>query len=191
MLSSRRGDGPLIPSLCCFNVGHNLETKQQERYSSWTVSFLSRKIWGLSLHTAPEQSLQERGGAQQGVLEEVIPQLSCKGRAVGMHTHPARDRTSKGLELRIRSQEAGVAGGGGAVCTHTERGFLAAPPSCACSVASVMSDSLRPHDCSPPGSSVLGILQARIWERLLCSSPGDLPNPGMESLMPPASVKVK
>ena len=29
---------------------------------------------------------------------------------------------------------------------------------------SVMSDSLRPMDCSPPGSSVHGILQARILE---------------------------
>ena len=31
-----------------------------------------------------------------------------------------------------------------------------------CSVASVMSDSLQPMDCSPLGSSVHGILQARI-----------------------------
>ena len=29
---------------------------------------------------------------------------------------------------------------------------------------SVMSDSLQPMDCSPPGSSVHGILQARILE---------------------------
>ena len=33
-----------------------------------------------------------------------------------------------------------------------------------CSVASVVSDSLQPMDCSPPGSSVHGILQARILE---------------------------
>ena len=33
-------------------------------------------------------------------------------------------------------------------------------------------------DCSPPGSSIHGILQARIleWER----TPGDLPDPGIE-----------
>ena len=31
-------------------------------------------------------------------------------------------------------------------------------------VASVMSNSLQPMDCSPPGSSVHGILQARILE---------------------------
>ena len=33
-----------------------------------------------------------------------------------------------------------------------------------CSVASVVSDSCNPTDCSPPGSSVHGILQARIME---------------------------
>ena len=43
-------------------------------------------------------------------------------------------------------------------------------------------------DCSPPGSCVHGILQARILEWLPCSPPGDLPNPEIEpaSLMSPA-----
>ena len=36
-----------------------------------------------------------------------------------------------------------------------------------------------PMDCSPPDSSVHGILQARILEWVPCSSPGDLPNPGL------------
>ena len=31
-------------------------------------------------------------------------------------------------------------------------------------------------DCSPPGSSVHGILQARYWSGLLLPSPGDLPD---------------
>ena len=35
-------------------------------------------------------------------------------------------------------------------------------------------------DCSPPGSSVHDILQARILEWLPCPLPGDLPDPGME-----------
>ena len=41
-------------------------------------------------------------------------------------------------------------------------------------------------DCSPPGSSVHGILQARVLEWVFLS-PGDLPDPGMEpvSLMSP------
>ena len=35
-----------------------------------------------------------------------------------------------------------------------------------------------PMDCSPPGSSIHGILQAR----MLCPSPGDLPDPGIKPL---------
>ena len=37
-------------------------------------------------------------------------------------------------------------------------------------------------DCSPPGSSVLGILQARILEWVPFLTPGDLPDPGIESV---------
>ena len=42
-------------------------------------------------------------------------------------------------------------------------------------------------DCSWPGCSVRGILQARYWSGLPSPPPGDLPNPGMEpmSLMSP------
>ena len=35
-------------------------------------------------------------------------------------------------------------------------------------------------DCSPPGSSVHGILQARIQEWVAFPSPGDLPDPGIK-----------
>ena len=41
-----------------------------------------------------------------------------------------------------------------------------------------------PTDCSPPGSSVRGISQARILECVAFPSPGDLPDPGMESVFP-------
>ena len=37
-----------------------------------------------------------------------------------------------------------------------------------------------PMDCSPPGSSAHGILQARILEWIAIPSPGDLFNPGIE-----------
>ena len=44
---------------------------------------------------------------------------------------------------------------------------------CACQVASIVSNSLRPHGLySSPGSSVHGILQVRILE-LPCASPGE------------------
>ena len=41
-----------------------------------------------------------------------------------------------------------------------------------------------PMDCSPPGSSVHGILQARILDWLPFPSPGNLSNPGIESRSP-------
>ena len=44
-------------------------------------------------------------------------------------------------------------------------------------VSSVVSDSLRHHGL---GSSVYEILQARRLEWVAISSPGDLPNPGIE-----------
>ena len=39
-----------------------------------------------------------------------------------------------------------------------------------------------PMDCSPPGSSVHGILQARILAWVAMPSSGDLPDPGIESV---------
>ena len=41
-----------------------------------------------------------------------------------------------------------------------------------------------PMDCSPPGSSVHGILQARILEWAAMPSPGKLPNPGIKPRSP-------
>ena len=41
-----------------------------------------------------------------------------------------------------------------------------------------------PMDCNPPGSSVHGILQARILEWVAIPSPGDLPNPGIQPESP-------
>ena len=50
----------------------------------------------------------------------------------------------------------------------------------ACSVAQFCLTLCDPMDCTPPCSSVYGILQARILEWVL--SPGDLPSPGIESV---------
>ena len=41
-----------------------------------------------------------------------------------------------------------------------------------------------PMNCTPPGSSVPGISQARSWSGLLFPSPGDLPDPGIEPMSP-------
>ena len=49
--------------------------------------------------------------------------------------------------------------------------------------------SCNPMDCSPPVSSVHGILQARILEWVLpCPPPEDLPNPGIEPRFPALQV---
>ena len=50
-----------------------------------------------------------------------------------------------------------------------------------CSVAKSSPTLCDSMDCSPPGSSVQGILQARILEWVAIPSPGDLPNAGIES----------
>ena len=53
---------------------------------------------------------------------------------------------------------------------------------------SVVSDSCDLMDCSPVGSSVHGIFQARILKWVGILTPRDLPKPGTEpaSLAPPA-----
>ena len=50
-----------------------------------------------------------------------------------------------------------------------------------CPVASVVSNSFLAHG---PDSSIHGILQARILERVAHSPPRDLPNPGIEPMSP-------
>ena len=59
-----------------------------------------------------------------------------------------------------------------------------------CSVARLCSTARDLMDCSPPGSSVDGILQARVLEWVAIPSPGDLPDPEIEptSLVSPALV---
>ena len=58
---------------------------------------------------------------------------------------------------------------------------------CTCAKSLQSCPTLCKPDCSLPGSSVHGILRARILEWLPFSSPGDLPNPGIKpvSLMSP------
>ena len=53
-----------------------------------------------------------------------------------------------------------------------------------CSVAPSCPTLCDPRDCNPPGSSVHGILQARILERVTMPPSGDLPNPGIKLRSP-------
>ena len=49
--------------------------------------------------------------------------------------------------------------------------------------------SLDPVDCSPPDSSVHGILQARLLDGQPCPSLGHLPNPGIKPRFPALQVE--
>ena len=59
---------------------------------------------------------------------------------------------------------------------------------CACQVTSVVLTLCDAMDYSPPGSSVHGILQVRILDRVAMPPLGDLPDPGIRlaSLKSPA-----
>ena len=66
-----------------------------------------------------------------------------------------------------------------------------------CSVAKSCLTLCNPLDCSPPGSSVHGTLQARIlewiaiyWSELPFPLLGDLPNPGIEPTSPASPALV-
>ena len=49
-----------------------------------------------------------------------------------------------------------------------------------CSIVQLGPTLCNSGDCSPSGSSIHGILQARILEWVVMPPPGDLPDPGME-----------
>ena len=59
---------------------------------------------------------------------------------------------------------------------------------CVCSVTQLCPNLCDPVDCSPPGSSVHGISQARILDGLPCPPPGDLPSPETEPTTPAPSA---
>ena len=50
----------------------------------------------------------------------------------------------------------------------------------ACLVASIVSDSMRSTDCSPPAPLSMGFSRQEYWSGFSCSLPGDLPNPGIK-----------
>ena len=54
----------------------------------------------------------------------------------------------------------------------------------ACCVTKSCLTIYDPMDCSPPGSSVHEIFQARILEQVAISSSGGLPNPGIQPMSP-------
>ena len=55
---------------------------------------------------------------------------------------------------------------------------------CCCLITKLCPTLCSPMDCSPPGSFVHGILQARILEWVAIPSSRDLPGPGIEPTSP-------
>ena len=68
------------------------------------------------------------------------------------------------------------------VCSGSRGGYFA------CLVAQAYPILWDSMDCSPPGSSVHGILQARTLEWLPFPPPGDRPKPGTEPASPALQV---
>ena len=62
---------------------------------------------------------------------------------------------------------------------------------CCCWIAKSYPTLWDPMDCSPPGSSVHGILQAITLEWVAMSSSEDLPNPGAKPAGDPAAVALE
>ena len=54
----------------------------------------------------------------------------------------------------------------------------------ACSVASVMSESLQPYALLHQTPQSMGFSRQGYWSGLPFPSPGDLPDPGIETLLP-------
>ena len=132
-------------------------------------------IWG-ALPGVPSISLGEWVPVGQGDHSYSCPQYDLRKTVVYKQTLPPGVKQRK-LQI-IRPS-----------CFHLGRiwRYQEASRRCASESRSVTSDFLRPHGLLP-GSSVQGILQARIQEwvvmpfssGLLCPPPGDLPNPGIE-----------
>ena len=71
------------------------------------------------------------------------------------------------------------------LCCTCEMNTLLINYVCVCVLVAQSCPTLcNPMDCSPPGSSVHGILQARYWSWLPFPSPGDLPNLGIKPRPP-------
>ena len=70
------------------------------------------------------------------------------------------------------------------IMSDIEHLFICLLVCCGCLVAKLCPTLLQAMDCSPPGSSVHGISQARILEYVAIPSPGGLPDMGLESMSP-------
>ncbi|XP_070318415.1 xaa-Pro aminopeptidase 2 isoform X2 [Odocoileus virginianus] len=105
--------------------------------------------------------------------------------ASGLNAALAHYSPTKELHRKLSSDEMYLLDSGGQYCAQPEHLDVIAMHTTSMQSCLTLCDHM---DCSPPGSSVRGILQARILDGLPHSPPEDLPDPGIEptSLMSPA-----
>ena len=74
------------------------------------------------------------------------------------------------------------------ICLYSSVFTYTGPCVCVCVCAKLLQSCLTlcKSDCSPPGSSDCRTSQARMLEWLPCSSPEDLPDPGIKPASPAA-----
>ena len=115
---------------------------------------------------------------QTGVLEREKGELIILYQVKSFHERPCQAHGDCGGPREqlpyLRSQHPWSSPRGTAVC-------------CAKSRQSCL-PLYDPMDCSPPASSVHGILQARILEWMPCPPPGGLPNPAIKPMSPVSSA---
>ena len=96
----------------------------------------------------------------------------------------AEAATSRALLLGPRHRRALAVVACGDSTRAGQRGRVCGQLRGVCSAAPPCLTLGSPVDCSPPGSSVRGTLQARHWSGSPCPPPGDLPHPGAEPTSP-------
>ena len=150
---------PPTPTVGRTEAGHTYK-------STWVDLDLS----GVSGHCQPPRGLEQLGKVPPPNWK-LPPQCGELGQ--DMPTSPwKRPYQNQTFELPLRSADlAGEARWG-------------SPKRCCCLVAKLRPTLRDPMDCSPPGSSVHGILQARYWSGLPRPLLGVLPNPGIETETP-------
>ena len=100
------------------------------------------------------------------------------GRKSGLALY--RERFGENSGKTLKQLQAEVQGSGEPFLKVTPNVLASILCVCVCLVTQLYPTLCKPMDSGPPGSSVHGILQARILQWVACSSPGDLPNPGIK-----------
>ena len=84
------------------------------------------------------------------------------------------------LEADVKPSDTYTVPGETSLCRDLKHvQYIAFPVNLMMPTHSVLLTLCDPMDCSPPGSSVHGLLQEKHWSGLPLPSPGDLPDPAI------------